>query len=281
MKTFNGLLIFSLLPFIASAQPAGRIVKLVGILGYEVPLAILQVPKTNGGFERTDQFELRADQSEEGVEIQSIDVTNGIVLAMVDGKSRTFAFEAPGGFKMADKPATIRLLDAKLHPLIHFYGEAKGRTVLEHPELEGAGFTLTANPQNKSEAAKAFEQLFASRKIAAIPDGDKFILLVPYAFTNQVTPRSDELAKPGQMLGQLSINFQGVPLAKVLEVYGEYVGHPVNDVEHVPCCNGVFLVQQNPLSKEQICYAMQTIFTWHGIRLTTNKDNTISWQKVP
>lgn len=300
MKPFYCLLAFSLSALLASAQSTTRAVKLVGILSYDTveivsydrivsydtPLAILEVSKTNNRFGgQGEQFALRAQQSDNGVEIQSIDVTNGTVLAKVGGEPRTLAFDDSGGSKMADKPATIRLQDANLHPLIYFYGDAKGRTVLEHPQVERTGFTFTANPHSKSEAAKAFEELFATRQIAAIPDGDKFVMLVPYAYTNQVTPRSDEFAEPGPVVRPLSINFQGVPLPKALEVYDEYVGRWPRKDPMLPYSGDqsffIYLVQQNSLSKGQICYAMQTIFTWRGIRAVTNKDNTFGWEKIP
>lgn len=254
--------------------------KLVGIVSYDTPVAILEVSKTNNRFQQGEQFTLRVEQSDNGVEIQSIDVTNGTVLAKVDGEPRTLAFDDSGGSKMADKPATIRLEDAKLHPLIYLYGDAKGRTVLEHPEVERTGFTFTANPHGKSEATKAFEGLFASQKIAAIPDGDKFVLLVPYAFTNRVMARSEQLDEPGPVMQPLSINLQGVPLHLVLHIYGEYVNHPIKNSQNA-LRDPIYLVQQNSLSKGQICYAMETLFSWHDIRMVTNKDNTFSCEKIP
>lgn len=189
----------------------------------------------------------------------------------MDGEPRTLTFREPRASKTTKEPQSIRLRDIELQPLILLYGHVKGRTVLAHPKLAEARFTLTANPSSKPEA------LFANQQISAIPDGDRFVMLVPYSLTNQATPGSDEFAQSGPALSALSIDFQGVPLDKGLEVYGKCVGHRWQ--QNGPW-NPVYLVQVNSLSKGQICYAMNTMFAWNGIRVVTNKDNTLGWDKL-
>ena len=270
---------------VAIAQPVGKTVKLVGIVSLDVNCAIVEVTQTNytsnhHAREHTEQFMLGKNQTESGVQVQSIDAAKGAIAAKVDGETRTFTFDSPKSAKMMEKSSTIQLRGVKLQRVIYLYGELKGRTVLQHPGLKDTGFTLTANPQSRPAAAKALEELFASHEIAAIPDGEKFVLLVPCAFTNKVSPRSKDIADNGPTVPALSVNLQGVPMSKVLEIYGEYNGHPVNNLQSSPF-GLIHLVQENPLSKDQICYAMETMFAWNGVRVIPNNDKTSNWERIP
>jgi hypothetical protein len=278
MKELYWLLALTLSGSIAAAQPSGKTVKVVGIVGLDINSAILEVTQTNHARTHTDQFMLGTNETQSGVQVENIDVTKGIVTANVDGKARTLAFSGPDT-AATDKPSAIRLSDVRLQCVINLYGELKGRTVLQHPGLRDTGFTLSANPQSRSEAAKALEELFARHQIAAIPDGEKFVMLVPIAITNRVSPHSDKFAGAGPMIQAASVNFQNVPLDKVLEVYGELTGHSVNNLQNSPYAP-IYFVQENSLSKNQICYGLETLFAWNGIQLTTNQDNTVNWERI-
>jgi hypothetical protein len=283
MKTFCWLLILVASASLAIAQPAGKTVKLVGIVSVEYNRAILEVAQTNYTRKhearvQTQQYLLAINQTQSGVEIQNIDVPKSTVTAKVDGEARTLAFDSPAAEK--DKSSTMRLHGVKLQQVIFLYGQMKGRTVLQHPKLKDTGFTLTANPRSKPEAAKALEDLFATHEIATIPDGEKFMMLVPFAFTNQVSPHARKIADVEPTVPPMSVNFQNVPMSKVLQIYGEFVGHPVSNSENAPGA-GIDFVQENPLSKEQIRYGLETLFAWNGIQVSTNSNNTSSWERIP
>jgi hypothetical protein len=275
MKALCWLLMLGASAITASAAP--KSVNLVGIVRYDKELAILEITWTNRHSNTSEQTILANGQSGWGIEIKSIDITNGSVDATIDGDPRTLRFDVHSSKPIAAGP-TIRLRDVKLQPLMVLYGEAKGRTVLAYPRLGDARFSLDSNA-NYQTAAETFEKLFADQNIATIPDGDKFVMLVPNAYTNQVSPHSDKIAAAGPIISEMSINFQNVPLAKVLEVYGEYVGHPVNNLQSSPNAL-IHFVQQNPLSKGQICYGLETIFAWNGVRVVTNNDSSSSWERI-
>src|SRR5579859_2313132 len=148
MKTFHWLLVISLFPFIASAQPTSRPVKLIGIVSYDGNLAILDVGRTNRRSDQTEQHILGVKQPADGIEIQNIDATKGIVGAEVDGIARTLALDGSDSSTPGEKPPTIRFRGVKLQTLIFLYAEAKNRTVLQHPKLEESRVALTANPQS-------------------------------------------------------------------------------------------------------------------------------------
>lgn len=262
----------------ASANTTPKSVNLVGIVGYDIERAVLEITWTNRHSNTSAQIMLANGQSDRGIEIKNIDITNGSVNAKIDGELQTLRFES-NSTKTGTAPPTIRLHNVKLQPLLLLYAEAKSRTILRYPKLEDTRFSLNGDANNPAAAAKLFEKLFADQNIATIPDGEKFVMLVPNAFTNQVSPGSDKIAGSAPMLPALSINFQNVPLAKVLEVYGEYVGHPVNNLQSTPFAL-IYFVQQNPLSKGQICYGLETVIDWNGVRLSTNQDNTLSIQKI-
>jgi hypothetical protein len=284
MKALYWLLILGASGSVAVAQPAGTTVKLVGIVSVDYSRAILEVVQTNytrahNPRAQTRQFQLAVNQTDSGVQVQSIDASKGTATINVAGEVRTLVLDSPNGAE-PNKPSTIQLRGVKLQQVIYLYGQMKGRTVLQHPGLKDTGFTLTANPKSKLEAAKALEGLFASHQIAVIPDGEKFVMLIPFALTNKVSPHSNKIADADPTVPPMSVNFNNVPMSKVLGVYGQFLGRPVTNCENAPWA-GIDFVQENSLSKGQICYGLETLFAWNGIRVSANNDNTSSWERIP
>ena len=181
---------------------------------------------------------------------------------------------APGTFP------PILLVSVKLPVVIDAYAAVKQRTVLQHPLLPNAAFTISANPKTAAEAAAEFERSFAEHGIAAVPDGQHFVMLVPTALTNNVTPNSDKIATNGAAIPSASVIFRTVPLSLVLPVYADFANRKIINQAEAPPTVVFTLIQQTALSREEICYAMETLFAWNNVRLHTNDDNTLKIERV-
>lgn len=286
MKILYSLALLGLSAFVGSAQDSGKTVQLIGTVAVDRGLAILEVQQAN---HNPKELILAEGQVEDGIEMLKIDSDKGVASVKINGESRALALEKPdsasGTNNASEFPRqSLRLQQVELQKIISLYSDFKGRTVLQHPELPQTRFSLVANPKTKREAAEAFEKLFATQNIATIPDGTHFVMLVPNSATNRVTPRSDEFANERPMLPSFSMNFQGVPLPLVVQVYSEYINRPLKERPDQQWPGGqsslVNLTQQNPLSKRQICYAMNTVLAWHGIDFITNQDGTLSWERL-
>jgi hypothetical protein len=171
-------------------------------------------------------------------------------------------------------PLTFDLHEVSLRQALTMYADLKGRNLLQHPNLPEREFSLTANLQSKAEAATAFEKMFEQNGIATIPDGEKFVMIVPVALTNSVTPRSnDVIAASTQLIPAYSINLRGLPLSSALQIYSDYVGRKIVNLKDASSAP-INFEQQTPLSKGQICYALETLFAWNGFRIVAIDDKT-------
>ena len=74
-------------------------------------------------------------------------------------------------------------------------------------------------------------------------------------------------AAPEPLLPALSINFQGVPVDKVLQVYAEYVGRTLLRSPSVNVQTPITLVQQTPLTRTEIIHAMDAELAMNNIAM--------------
>jgi general secretion pathway protein D len=102
----------------------------------------------------------------------------------------------------------------------------------------------------------------------------------PFAHPGQPTvpavgSTTNHAAAPEPELPALSINFQGVPVDKVLQVYAEYVG---KTLLRSPAINGqtlVTLVQETPLTRTEILHALDAELAMNNIAMIPIGDKFI------
>ena len=265
----------------AIAQTDEKTVKLIGIVdGFGIKLAILKVQKTGSG--SPSEFFLKEGQVQDGVEVLVIDSGKETVSVNVAGKTSSLALEEPDGTHSTNTPASgplIHLVSIDLQPAISMYADFKKRTVLQHPELGDPKLSVQAHPQSEAEVAVIFEKMFNERNIATIPDGGKFVMMVPFAFTNSVMPHADTLGMTNVMLPSLSVVFVGVPVLMALQTYGDFLGRKIVNVHDAPGQPTVTFVQTTPLSKAELCYAFETLMTWRNIRLVPDGSD-LKWERI-
>jgi hypothetical protein len=137
---------------------------------------------------------------------------------------------------------------------------------LRHPQLGAHPFSLVASPASKADAAAVFEKMLDAQSVATIADGEHFVMVVPFALTNTVTPRSQSLVTTNALVPKFSIKFKNAPAELVLAVYADYVHKKIVNLRDGNGASGFSLIQTTPLSKEEICYALETEFAWRGIQ---------------
>jgi len=176
----------------------------------------------------------------------------------------------------------VRLDNADLQQALDFYASIKGRTVLQHPLLKRTTISVVAAGQ-KAQLEAAFEDAFRAQEMGVIPDGEKFVMIVPASLTNFVTPGSDKIVST--VLGDLSslmnnqilpagtINFPGSDVNAVVRIYGEIIGRKLAAGSQRP--HGIIrLKTATPLSKAEVIYAFETLFDWQGLRMVPESDKT-------
>jgi hypothetical protein len=94
----------------------------------------------------------------------------------------------------------ISLTNAELAAVLQLYSDCTGRTLLRHPLLsQQTKFNLSKDASSPEEARRLIEAVLLEKGIATIPDGEKFIMVVPEANASSVkpgAPQSDKEAKP-------------------------------------------------------------------------------------
>lgn len=225
---------------------------------------------------------MKEGQAWDGVEVLTIDSGRETVSLNVVGKARSLALEEPDGTRATNKLASspfIHLVSVDLQCAISLYADFKNRTVLQHPQLGDPTFSVRSNPQSNAEAAAIFEKMFHERNIATIPDGDEFMMVIPFAFTNTVKPHANAVGSTNVMLPRLSVNFRQAPVPLILQAYADYVGEKIVNRHDMPWNPTVTFVQTTPLSKDQVCYAFETLMTWCNIRLVPDGSD-LKWERI-
>lgn len=112
-------------------------------------------------------------------------------------------------------------------------------------------------PKAASDQTNAVPSPFAHPAQPAVPAA------APAAATHPAATNST----PEPELPALSINFQGVPVDKVLQVYAEYVGRTLLRSPSVNVQTPITLVQQTPLTRTEIIHAMDAELAMNNIAM--------------
>ena len=176
----------------------------------------------------------------------------------------------------------ITLENLDVGPVLSLYAEITARTVLRSPNIQRISFTLHSVATNRAEIAKVIEKALADKGIATIPDGDKFVLVVPQTEVAKVKPRSTEIKAPPSNLRERelipagTVNFPNANLSDVVRIYAELADRKLDGSES-PYLGGPQIVfkSQTALSKEEILYALDTLFEWRGFRLVPGDGNSL------
>ena len=229
---------------------------------------------------------LKEGQAQSDVEVLRIDSASGTVSVAIAGKPVLLTLEGESGFKSANKienqtPPIVDLVSADLEAVMSLYADFKSRTVLQHPELGDGPFSVSCNPQTTNEVVDAFEKMFNEQKIATISDGNHFVMVVPFAFTNEVNPRSGSLPQTNAIISQFSVNFLRAPVQLVLQTYSDFAGKKLDNITGVPGRPGLTLRQTTPLSRDEIIYAIETQIAWRNIHLVPETNGVFKCEWVP
>ncbi len=177
---------------------ASPIPRLAGIVCLpDQKLAMLEVVPAQSAEPR--YLILSEGQRDGEVEVARIDPASGTVNARTGGTSGLAAlrFEAQTN-RIAHAALGLLLDHAGMDPVLRIYSQLTGKTLLRSPRVLADSFTLGCSATNRSEMVLVLEQALREKRIASIPDGDKFLMVVPEAEARTVQPRSSTLKARGK-----------------------------------------------------------------------------------
>jgi hypothetical protein len=204
------------------------------------------------------------------VEVITINPAEGRVEVMLWPGMRSLVLEITNS-----PPVGISFQNAGLVSVLELYGQVKGRSIL-HPFLgDSRTLTLRAPAKTKLEAVEAIEAALKGEGLAVVPDGTKFVLVVPQAQAASAVPRSSlikasaEKAKQPEVLPEGMLDFRNADTMQAVRVYAELVGRELKYEDQTPrIASGIiFHRSQTPLTKEEARYALDTLFAWNGFQM--------------
>ncbi len=168
----------------------------------------------------------------------------------------------------------LHLTNAALDQVLTIYEQVKARSLLQHPRLKVERFSIETSSPATADTINAIETSLRDHGIAVLPDGDKFIQIVPVSLTNSVSAAAPvHVSSNANNSPRGAVNFLNAPIAQVLMVYGSLVGKEVENVSRVPYLQITFH-NVTPLEKSEVIYALDTLFAWNGIKIVPVDEKT-------
>ena len=278
------------LAFVASAQPEQPAIKLTGIINLpNFKRVLLEVSMPVGSWKQSERLMLaegQRDATSTKVEVLKIDPEKMLVTVRQAGKEIPVTFDKDESANVSTKVSrlTVLLRNAELAQTLDIYGELKHRTILRPPNLAAQTVSFSTQAPTAAEASKALEAAILERGIAVIPDGDKFVMLVPAFMAKGVTSGAAEArkehapdlaGKPNDIIPTGSIIFSPCDVNQVLPIYGELIGRKYKP-DRAGSFGLIYFRNTVPLTKDELIYALNTLLAWNNVALVFNDDKTFT-----
>ena len=267
------LFVLGTLPLVAFTQTSSPVPRLTGIVDVEgLKLAIIQASPP-----RRLEVVFREGQRDGDIEVVTIDSANRAARLAGGDPPRVLVLSNTGS---VTNPAGSGLVfeEVTLQTVLNLFAEFSGQTILQHPLLPDMKFSLARTVTNRNEAAQILKNALSEKRIAVVPDGPKFLLVVPEELISTLNPHSAGLATTNtsnaktEVFPPGSINFTAASLANVLAIYADFLGGKL-DRTGAPLRDGkVIFKMPKALTKEECLYAFETLVGWYGIRLVPAGD---------
>jgi hypothetical protein len=227
---------------------------------------------------------LKEGERQGAIEVVEIDTVKGIArLRLPAGKTNTIVTlrldveSGTPGTNQFQGGTSIQLHNASLEEVLRLYGDFCERTLLL-PSLTAEPITLQATVGNNAEAALVLQKALLAQGITTIPDGKKFMMVLPVERAAMAHPRSDQLKSSAQgptvPAGEFgSPDVDWVQAARFYEALsgedrqmeGSEPGKPMV-IPGPPDLIHFFI--QTPLTREEALYAFKTVLDFHNIKIT-------------
>jgi hypothetical protein len=281
MKSNLTTAMFCALAISVSAQDAPSVPTLTGIInvpGYKVAV-----------FERTARFNrlfiLMEGERFEGIEISQINPQTLKVNARIEGSPTTLGFKTNYP-SVTGSDYGLVLESANLDPVLRIYSEISKRTLLRPTGLPAVLISASEPGTNSTEVVGALERALAEKGIVTIPDGDKFVMVVIKAMADKVKPRSKEIKSSdpngSQTVARVrDLNLTAATSDQVIALYAGFTGRKLDRSEGLPPSRMISFQNVNPLTRDEVIYALDTLLDWNGIKLVPGEGDLLHAELIP
>jgi hypothetical protein len=216
-----------------------------------------------------DHVWLQAGQRQYDFEVLEINPGKRSATVMAGGEKSVLTMATLTATNAPPNPE-LQMVDVPLSDFVKIYSDLSKRTALIYPYLPPVKISVTARATTAAEAVEAMDKSLAEHKIKVIPDGKKFMMIVPENIASNTEPKSDKLRETAPDDGSVpagAVDFRGAQIAQAVEVYSALVGKKIVSREWTPPGQVIELRTATPLSKAEIIYALDVLFAWHNIRV--------------
>jgi hypothetical protein len=241
--------------------------RLSGIINLpDLKKAVLQTEKEAAFFAEGEARETPAGR----IELVKIDYKKEIIEVYTNALPVTLALNFQKQTNHAETDPTILFERGSLDAVLRLYSDLLGRTLLRHPLLPEPDFTFGVRALNRDDAVRAIENELADKGIALIPDGEIFTMLVPKEIASKIKAAALKNKSPAPKGPRdFEFHFQGVPLVQAADIYAGLFGCELKMDEQFPGDNSITLKLRTvtKLNKDEVIYALDTLFTWAGVKI--------------
>ena len=158
--------------------------------------------------------------------------------------------------------------------------------------MVGKTITVRAQAANQAAAAQVLQTALTNLGFAIIPDGNRFLMILPEKLVSTAKPGSSAIpAAPvngpqAELLPMGMINFQNADIPQVVEIYAVLRGRKLDRSERFPAAaNGGITLHtlQSPtrLTIGESVYALDTILGWSGLKVVPVGDDLVKAVPYP
>lgn len=280
----NGVMLL-LLQAGMQAQTPPVMPRLTGIVNLsDTKLAVLETPPASPS-RRGEFFILSEGQREGQIEVVEILPKTGTVKVNRFPDRRISALTLTN--HVADGIAGLVFESASFDQVLTLYAQFSERTLLRSPNLAKPSFTMATSAENRATASLALQNALNEKGVATIPDGEKFMMIMPRDQAAAVNPRSSQIKPSGKIQSEAlpagAINFAGTDINQVVQIYAELVGRKLDRNVPMPPMTS-YTIQfrnQTSLNRAEVVYALDTVLGWAGLKLVQVGDNQMKPVPVP
>jgi len=205
-------------------------------------------------------------------EVLELDLAKETVKTREDGQAHVYTLPVPE--RPAGATGWLHLKDAAFNDVIDLYSEIEKRVVLVHPSVERGTVSLasawTGQSASRSEASAALANYLGGLGISPVPDGSKFLRLVPTKMSLQTNVGFKDLPTASTNVVTLML-VNSDPVRMYASISGRRLtGNPYGAGQVA------YLNVNQALSTAELLYALETLMGWNGTRVVLGDDNTFS-----
>lgn len=167
--------------------------------------------------------------------------------------------------------------DAAFDDVIDLYSELEKRVLLLHPAIDRAAVSLqvfwTNQPPAAAEATHALLKYLNQRGISVVVDGSRFLQVIPSDIRTTALPRSAELPATSHAVDSVTLTTDDA--GELIRMYAHFSGR--RRTGNTPISRAVVYLKFNqPLSKSEVLYAVETLLGWNNAKILVGEDKTFS-----